>query len=234
MSDDALSAFQAGDSLPDPLPPEPMTLARAWFDRAVAEKVQPNPDAMTLATVDEQGRPSARIVLCKEIDAARGCAVFYTNYEGRKGRELASNPRAALLLHWDALDRQVRIEGPAVRTTPAESDAYFATRTWDRQVGAWASEQSRPIASREALMERVAETIVRLRLDPLDLMEHPERLRIPRPPHWGGFRVWGERVELWVGGSGRIHDRAEWTRTLTARDGFTFDAGAWSATRLQP
>lgn len=217
----------AGEHLPDELPLDPMPLCRQWFDEAHARKVQPNPNAMTLATLDPppHGRLSARTVLCKEMDVAGGSVVFYTNYTGRKAVALHTNPFAAVLFHWDTLDRQIRVEGPVTRTTAAESDAYFATRPWESQIGAWSSEQSRPIASRAALRDRVAETIMRFGVD--------AKGGIPRPPHWGGYRLWAERVELWVAGEARIHDRAVWSRTLV-KNGEGFRGGVWTATRLQP
>lgn len=231
---DVASAYDEGELLPDPLPTDPFTLLHAWFRDAHDRAVQPNPNAMTLATVDPDGRPSARIVLCKALRPDPGVVVFYTNYESRKGRALAANPHAALIMHWDHLDRQVRIEGPVTVSPPEESDVYFNSRRWESRVGAWASQQSQPIESREKLLDQVAETIARLNLDMADIVDNEGRnLTIPRPPHWGGFRVWAQRVELWCGGVGRVHDRAQWTRTLTpTTDQFT--PGPWSATRVQP
>jgi pyridoxamine 5'-phosphate oxidase len=162
--------------------------------------------------------------------------VFFTNYLSRKGHQLAENPRAAAVIHWDALHRQVRIEGPVVQAPAADSDAYFASRPWQSRVGAWASEQSAPVGSREALKKAVAATAERFGVpDPSQAVsEAHDELVIPRPPHWGGYRLWADSVELWVEGEGRIHDRARWTRELTPQaDGF-FGVGRWSATRLQP
>ncbi len=221
-------AFSMAQRLPDALPADPMPLARAWLDRAMAGKTQPNPNSMTLATVDADGRPSARIVLCKDMVVDPGYVVFYTNRESRKGRALAGRPHAALVLHWDAMDRQVRLEGPVTPSPDEESDAYFASRPLTSRVAAWASEQSRPLASRGELIRRAAEAMQRL-----GVKVDQKEAHVARPPHWGGFRVWAQRVELWVGEQSRLHDRAEWTRTLTpAAGGFT--CGAWSATRLQP
>ncbi|MEM7754128.1 MAG: pyridoxamine 5'-phosphate oxidase [Planctomycetota bacterium] len=220
--------------LPDPLPAEPFTLFRAWFDEAEAAKNQPNPNAMTLATVDADGRPSARIVLCKGIESEPGCVIFYTNYQSRKGRALEANPAAALIFHWDHPDRQVRIEGVVERTTPAESDAYYNSRRWESRIGAWASDQSQPVESRERLLEQVSEKVMELDLDLAKLADGKgDELEIPRPAHWGGFRVWVDRMELWSGGTGRVHDRAAWTRKREVKDG-AVAWGAWDATRLQP
>ena len=139
------------DLLPDPLPAEPMALASAWLATALAARQQPNPDAMVLATATASGQPSARVVLCKEFDVELGRVSFVTNYDSRKGRELAENPRAALVFHWDHAHRQVRVEGVVVKAPAAESDAYFASRNWQRRIGAWASAQSQPLRSREQL-----------------------------------------------------------------------------------
>jgi pyridoxamine 5'-phosphate oxidase len=223
------------ETLPDELPTDPFSVVRRWFDEAHARKVQPNPNAMTLATVGPDGWPAARVVLCKGMNAELGYVVFYTNYRGRKGRDLEAAPRAAIVMHWDALDRQVRIEGPVVKSPAAESDAYFATRALESRIGAWASDQSEPIASREALLEKVASTMSTLGVPLSAVVDRgsAESLVIPRPPHWGGFRVWARSVELWLGGTGRVHDRARWTRDLTPA-GDSFTAGAWRSTRLQP
>ncbi|MEZ6241962.1 MAG: pyridoxamine 5'-phosphate oxidase [Phycisphaerales bacterium] len=224
--------FDAGGGLPEPLPSEPMTTLDAWLDEAWSRRDVPNPNAMTLASVDAEGRPAARIVLCKSVEPERGSLVFYTNYRGRKGRELEANPHVACVLHWDHLQRQVRVEGVVTKTSAAESDAYFRTRSWESRLGAWASDQSEPIASREALLEKVAEKAIELGVD-LGAIVDGREVEIPRPPHWGGYRVWADRVELWVGACGRVHDRARWTRELT-RDGNAYKGGAWSVTRLQP
>jgi pyridoxamine 5'-phosphate oxidase len=223
------------DLLPDPLPEQPLALAAAWLEEAWRVMRQPNPNAMVLATVDESGQPSARVVLCKDITVSPGYVTFFTNYESRKGRELEHNRRAALVMHWDQLHRQVRMEGVVVRSPAAESDAYFASRPWQRRIGAWASAQSQPVASREALRESVRAAAARFGAPvpgPEDSAVDPG-VAVPRPPFWGGFRLWAHSVELWVEGESRIHDRARWTRALTARAD-AFDPGAWSVTRLQP
>ena len=217
--------------LGDPLPADPLSIWKAWFDEAREKKIQPNPNAMTLATIDPDGSPSARIVLCKgmNLEPDAGYIVFYTNYDGRKGNALAANPRAALVFHWDDLDKQVRIEGPVVKSPAAESDAYYASRPLESRLGAWASRQSQPIESRDKLLEQVVEVMQRFSVDVFSDAPPP----IPRPPFWGGFRVWAQAVEVWLGGPGRLHDRARWTRALTQKDG-GFTPGPWSATRLQP
>jgi pyridoxamine 5'-phosphate oxidase len=226
------------EHLPDPLPAEPLELGAAWLAEAVKLARQPNPNAMVLATADADGRPSARVVLCKQIQPVPGVVTFYTNYESHKGRELAANARAAIVMHWDQAHRQLRIEGPVVQAPAAESDAYFASRNWQSRLGAWASQQSQPIGSRAELYRAVAKAALRLALPGKPPGDGDEAApdpgtRIPRPPHWGGFHLWADAVELWVEGSARIHDRARWQRSLTPCTG-GFEPGPWSATRLQP
>lgn len=215
--------------LPEPLPASPLPLFGGWFREARSRASQPNPDAMVLATVGNDGAPSARVVLCKHIDEAAGYIVFFTNYESRKGRELGAHPRAAAVIHWDSMHRQVRIEGPVIRSPAAESDDYFASRALLSRIGAWASEQSRPLASRATLANQVIATAQRLGVSP----EAADGV-VPRPPHWGGHRLWIESIELWVEGPGRVHDRAVWRRSLERQDEFSFAAGEWQATRLNP
>jgi pyridoxamine 5'-phosphate oxidase len=222
------------EHLPDPLPGEPLTLALDWLQQAREGATQPNPDSMVLATVDERGFPQARVVLCKEIMPLPGFITFFTNYHSDKGRALAANGRAAVVMHWDQLHRQVRIEGPVVKASAATSDSYFASRHWSSRLGAWASQQSEPIADRAALHRAMADAARRFELPtPGDLPQADPGVAIPRPPHWGGYHLWAGSVELWVEGSARIHDRARWTRSLSA-SGTTFVSGAWSVTRLQP
>jgi pyridoxamine 5'-phosphate oxidase len=192
-------------------PADPIAQFNAWMEDASRTGL-PNPNAMTLATIDPDGRPSARIVLLKSIDA-RG-AVFFTNYESRKGAALAAHPRAALLLHWDSLNRQVRIEGSVTMTSVAESDAYFATRPRESQLGAWASDQSRPAPDRAELDRRFREAEQRF-----------AGRDVPRPPHWGGYRVSLDAIEFWQGHPARLHDRI-----VYSPDG----RGGWTARRLFP
>jgi pyridoxamine 5'-phosphate oxidase len=183
-------------------------LAR-WLDEAVAAAV-PEPNAMTLASVDASGRPAARIVLLKAVDA-RGL-VFHTNYDSRKGRELAANPRIALLFFWAELERQVRVEGAATKVSATESDAYFALRPHGSQLAAWASPQSAPIADRGWLERQFAAADARF------------ATAVPRPPNWGGVRVVPDRFEFWQGRASRLHDRLVWSRADTG----------WTIARLAP
>jgi pyridoxamine 5'-phosphate oxidase len=219
------------EMLPDPLPGNPVALAAQWLEQAKTDASQPNPNAMVLATADARGQPSARVVLCKEIDAATGSIVFHTNYLSRKGRELSANPRAALVFHWDHRHRQVRAEGIVTPLSDAENDAYFRTRPWQSRLGAWASQQSQPVESRLALRKAVAAAALKFRVawhgpgsdEPTGLS-----VEIPRPAHWGGYRLAIHALELWCEGEFRIHDRARWTR------GEASDGPGWAVTRLQP
>lgn len=189
--------------------PDPIRQFARWWDEALKSEVL-EPNAMTLATADEAGRPSVRTVLIKDFDAAG--FVFYTNYESRKGRELAANPHAALLFFWRELERQVIVEGPVTRVDAAESDAYFASRPLPSRLGAWASPQSQPIPGKAWLLARAAEMGVRHGLNPA------------RPPHWGGYRLAPERLEFWQGRPSRLHDRLA----------YTWNAGQWYRARLAP
>ncbi|MEO1129042.1 MAG: pyridoxal 5'-phosphate synthase, partial [Planctomycetota bacterium] len=168
--------FERDEQLPDTLPQDPFPTIQAWMDEAFERKASRNPNAMTIATVDESGRPSARVVLCKGIDVNGGWIVFYTNRNSRKGRELDATRRAACVLHWDAFERQVRIEGPVIPSPEAESDAYFNSRHPASRIGAWASNQSAPLESRDDLMGRIMEVMGELGVNLDD--DNPE---IPRP-----------------------------------------------------
>jgi len=189
---------------------DPVEQFQRWFDEALAADLH-EPNAMTVATATRDGRPSARVVLLKGFD--RRGFVFYTNYEGRKGREIEENPRAALLFYWGELERQVRIEGPVSRTPEGESDSYYASRPRGSRLGAWASEQSRAVEGREVLEERVQA-----------LEAEYEGRGVPRPAFWGGYRVEPEVVEFWQGRESRLHDRIVYRR----------EGGGWKTERLQP
>ena len=188
--------------------PDPTAQFELWLQQAIDARL-PEPNAMTLATVAD-GQPSARIVLLKAVDAAG--FVFFTNYDSRKGRELAAHPFAALQFHWVELERVVRIEGRVEKTTAAESDAYFATRPLDSRIGAWASPQSTVIESRAVLVANAAKVGARYLMNP------------PRPPHWGGYRLVPDTFEFWQGRRSRLHDRLR----------YRLADGAWLRERLAP
>ena len=190
--------------------PDPIEQFRKWFDEALAADLH-EPNAMTLATATPDGKPSARVVLLKGFDA-RGF-VFYTNYEGRKGRELAENPRAALVFYWGELERQVRVEGRVWRVLEEESDAYYASRPRGSRLGAWASAQSRSVERRELVEERLRE-----------LEREYTGREVPRPPFWGGYRVEPEEIEFWQGRENRLHDRLF----------YRWSSVGWRIERLQP
>lgn len=223
--------------LPDPLPARPLDIFKSWFDDAHAPPLTDNPNAMIVASVDDSvtpARPSARVVLCKGMDLDAGFVSFYTNYTSRKGRELLANGRCSVVFHWDNMERQVRMEGVALKAPAAQSDAYFATRHAGSRVGAWASDQSRPLPARDVLVNRVREQAARFQV-PLneELEAEAMDIDIPRPDHWGGFNIWLDAVELWCGGQHRVHDRARFERTLDL-GGAAPVAGAWHGTRLFP
>jgi pyridoxamine 5'-phosphate oxidase len=214
-----------------------MHWADAWLKEATATGVQRNPNSMTIVSVGTSGQPSARVVLCKEFVPEPGYLVFYTNYNSQKSKQLAERPQAAALFHWDALGRQIRIEGIAIRSPDEENDAYFATRDWGSQLGAWGSDQSETIASKKALVAQIRERAATLGLSVHDDLQPAVDAQIPfiaRPPHWGGIRVWANSVELWIEGKDRIHDRARWRRELVRTSEQSFSTTPWSGTRLQP
>ncbi|MEO3435050.1 pyridoxamine 5'-phosphate oxidase [Inquilinus sp. CAU 1745] len=216
MDTETFAGRKTGDDLPELA--DPFALFSLWFDDAkAAEPADPN--AMALATATPDGRPSVRIVLLKGLDGEgaepRGF-VFFTNLDSRKGGELRSNPHAALCFHWKSLTRQVRVEGPILPVSPAEADAYYATRPRGSRIGAWASDQSRPLADKAELVARVVE--YEARFGDGD---------IPRPPHWSGFRLVPSRIEFWHDRPFRLHDRLVYHR----------EAGTparWRTERLYP
>jgi pyridoxamine 5'-phosphate oxidase len=190
---------------------DPVAIIRRWRDEA--EETEPNdPGAIAVATVDADGLPNVRMVLLKEIEDDG--FVFYTNFESAKGRELLAHPKAAFVMHWKSLRRQVRVRGPVEVVSDEQADAYFDSRPLKSRLGAWASDQSRPLDARATLVKRVA-------IEGAKRGTHPAR-----PPHWSGFRIRPVEIELWADGAFRLHDRFRWTRETPERD--------WQVTRLYP
>ena len=192
---------------------DPFAIARRWL--AEAEATEPNdPNAIALATVDAEGLPDVRMVLLKEIEPGpEGAFVFYTNYDSAKGRQIAETGKAAFVMHWKSLRRQIRVRGSVTREEGPRADAYYASRALESRIGAWSSRQSQPLESRAALMAEVARQGLRHGLAPR------------RPPFWGGFRIAPVQIEFWADGAFRLHDRFRWTRQ---------DNGAWDILCLQP
>lgn len=193
---------------------DPVAIAARWLEEATASEPE-DPNAIALATVDPDGLPNVRMVLLKEIEIGQGAFVFYTNFEGKKGRELAANPQAAFVMHWKSLRRQVRVRGPVERVSDEQADVYYASRSLQSRLGVWASAQSRPLVSRGALMAEVAKVTASKGVSPR------------RPPFWGGFRIRPVEIELWADGAFRLHDRFRFTRD-------TPQTGNWAVARLNP
>ncbi|HZS91411.1 MAG TPA: pyridoxamine 5'-phosphate oxidase [Chloroflexota bacterium] len=210
ISDSHRESMRAGLNEAD-LHPNPFRQFAIWFDEAQAAGIV-QPHAMTLATATPDGRPSARVVLLKGVDAQG--FIFYSNYESQKGHELAANPQAALVFHWAKLERQVRVVGRVERVSRQESEDYFQSRPLGSRLGAWASRQSRVIAGREVLVQRLRE-----------LQEEYGDGDIPLPPYWGGYRVIADQIEFWQGRPNRLHDRLRYSRRPD---------GTWLIERLSP
>ena len=209
------------------LPSNPMTVLQEWLSYALQHHGSNNPNKMVVASLQNlrgQIRPNARVVLCKGMDDSEGFVTFYTNYQSDKGMELTESPVASAVFHWDELGLQARLQGPITASPSEESDAYFQSRGKSSQLGAWASQQSQPIESRDQLLSQL--NAVEDRFATAD--------SVPRPPHWGGYRLWADTVELWVNGEHRLHDRARWVRELTPNPLGHYDGGAWTSERLQP
>jgi len=214
---------------------DPMILVGRWLDEAVQAAAQPNPTAMTLATVASNGRASARVVLIKGLDRTHGYAQFYTNYDSRKARDLADNAWAAGVMHWDLLGRQLRFEGPVVKSPTAESEAYFSGRPWRSQINAWASQQSHTVADPTSLETKARALAGRFGApDPFGDDAATDGTAIPRPDFWGGYHFWFAAVEIWLSGRDRFHERVRYERSLDAANADSFCAGGWSHFHLQP
>ncbi len=206
---DLRKSYMKGSLSEEDVKANPIDQFHIWFDQAQHAEL-PEPNAMTVASVDANGKPSARVVLIKEV--TQDGFVFFTNYESRKGQALTANPHAALLFFWPELERQIRIEGSVTKLSAEESDAYFHSRPLDSRIGAWASPQSQVITSRTQLVTKAAEYALKFALNP------------PRPPHWGGFRVKHEVLEFWQGRPSRLHDRIQ----------YVLENGQWKIQRLAP
>ncbi len=206
---DLRKSYMMGSLSEEDVTPNPIDQFKIWFDQAQHAEL-PEPNAMTVASVDENGKPSARVVLIKDV-SPQGF-VFFTNYNSRKGLALQANPHAALLFFWPELERQIRIEGSIEKVSDQESDEYFHSRPLDSRIGAWASPQSQVISGRSVLVAKAAEYALKFALNP------------PRPPHWGGFRVKPEALEFWQGRPSRLHDRIR----------YTLHQNQWKIERLAP
>ena len=210
---DLRKTYSQGSLSEEDIAQNPILQFQSWFEQASAAKC-PEPHAMTLATISSNGLPSARIVLLKGI--TEDSFIFYTNYTSQKGRELTDHPKASICFPWNILSRQVRVVGTVEKVTEAESDEYFSTRPRGSQIGAWASQQSEVMADRSVLESRWTETDARF-----------EGMDVPRPPHWGGFRVLPSEIEFWQGRQSRLHDRFRYTADGSQPTG-------WRVERLNP
>ena len=245
MANVTLEELLKENLLPTDLRFSPFKIVSRWFNEAVELAWQPNPNNMVISTVQESTQmktaqasvldneaseekvyiPDSRVVLCKDMNIQKGYLVFYSNYQSTKGEQLKLNANASALFHWDNLGRQVRISGKVMKSPVMESEKYYNSRNPLSRIGAWASDQSQRIASRQALVDRVEEEQERFK---------PAGENIPRPPHWGGYRLWANKVELWISHPGRIHDRAVWTREVRDQQEDQFHFSNWTSTRLQP
>jgi len=210
----------------------PLLLLQSWLNEAVELDLQPNPDTMAIATSNSQGLPNVRMVLCKEINTEEGYVVFYTNYNSVKSMEIKENPKCSALFHWDKLGYQIRIRGEILQSPDEENDAYFASRHLGSQVGAWASNQSDPVVDRQALDDQFRKILDRFNLTNESITRNEQK--IPRPPHWGGYRLWVEEIEFWLNQKDRLHDRLHFRRVLTISSEGIETEKKWAVKRLQP
>ena len=210
----------------------PLLLLQSWLNEAIESDLQPNPDTMAIATADSEGVPNVRMVLCKEINAKKGYVVFYTNYNSVKSIEIKENPKSSALFHWDKLGYQIRIRGEILQSPDEENDTYFASRHLGSQVGAWASNQSNPVEDRQALDDQFRKILDRFNLTSESITRNEQK--IPRPPHWGGYRLWIEEIEFWLNQKDRLHDRLHFRRALTIINEGIETEKNWTVKRLQP
>lgn len=210
----------------------PLLLLQSWLNEAMELDLQPNPDTMAIATSNSQGLPNVRMVLCKEINTEEGYVVFYTNYNSVKSLEIKENPKCSALFHWDKLGYQIRIRGEILQSPDEENDTYFASRHLGSQVGAWASNQSNPVEDREALDDQFKKILDRFNLTSESITRNEQK--IPRPPNWGGYRLWIEEIEFWLNQKDRLHDRLHFRRALTISSEGIETEKKWTVKRLQP
>ena len=210
----------------------PLLLLQSWLNEAMELDLQPNPDTMAIATSNSQGLPNVRMVLCKEINTEEGYVVFYTNYNSVKSLEIKENPKCSALFHWDKLGYQIRIRGEILQSPDEENDTYFASRHLGSQVGAWASNQSNAVEDREALDDQFKKILDRFNLTSESITRNEQK--IPRPPNWGGYRLWIEEIEFWLNQKDRLHDRLHFRRALTISSEGIETEKKWTVKRLQP
>ena len=210
----------------------PLLLLQSWLNEAMKLDLQPNPDTMAIATSNSQGLPNVRMVLCKEINTEEGYVVFYTNYNSVKSLEIKENPKCSALFHWDKLGYQIRIRGEVLQSPDEENDTYFASRHLGSQVGAWASNQSNPVEDREALDDQFKKILDRFNLTSESITRNEQK--IPRPPNWGGYRLWIDEIEFWLNQKDRLHDRLHFRRALTISSEGIETEKKWTVKRLQP
>ena len=210
----------------------PLLLLQSWLNEAMELDLQPNPDSMAIATSNSQGLPNVRMVLCKEINTEEGYVVFYTNYDSVKSMEIKENPKCSALFHWDKLGYQIRIRGEILQSTNKENDTYFASRHLGSQIGAWASNQSNPVEDRQALDDQFKNILEHFKLTSESITRNEQK--IPRPPHWGGYRLWIEEIEFWLNQKDRLHDRLHFKRALSISNEGIETENNWTVKRLQP
>ena len=210
----------------------PILVLKEWIGEARKSEIQPNPNTMSISTVDSMGCPNSRMVLCKEINEDLGYLIFYTNYNSKKSKEIESHNNCSALFHWDPLGYQVRIRGKLIKSPNHESDNYFSTRKVGSQLSAWASNQSDHIENRESLDNQFQE--IMKRFDILDSDLDSTEIKIPRPDFWGGYRIWVKEIELWLNQNDRFHDRLSFKRDLIKTSSGFDSKNDWVVKRLQP
>lgn len=209
----------------------PLSTLQDWMEKVSDSNAQPNPNCMSVSTVDSNGLPNTRMVLCKELNTEEGHLTFYTNYSSIKSKELESNAKCSALFHWDKFGLQVRIRGTAIRCTDSKNDAYFSSRDLGSQIAAWASDQSKEIESLE-MMDNSYQII----MDKFSIgnLENNSEKKIPRPDFWGGYEIWVEEIELWKNQKNRFHDRLKFTRNINIKNGNIDPDKKWNVIRIQP